>query len=109
MRGLKKFLVLQRAHRQKANCGPLLEHEKVESLSFSSPVKDLNLHPCYLSKTLLSGFCCCYTSFVGAVVLSHQPCDLIMSAHIAAEYCHHATELELSSPLGTLLLDLIVT
>lgn len=105
---LKNFLVLQRAHRQKANCGPLLQREKVESLGVSSPAKDLNLPPCYLSEVLLVAFadvtplllesCCC-----------HQPCNLTTSAHIAAEYCQHATELELSSPLGTLLLDLIVT
>lgn len=48
VRGLKKFLFLQRAHRQKGNCGPLLEHENVESLGIPRPAKDLNVHACYL-------------------------------------------------------------
>lgn len=42
-------------------------------------------------------------------MLSHQPCNLTMRVHIAAEYCHHAIELELSPSLGTLLLDLTIT
>lgn len=80
----------------------------MESFGISSPAKELNLYPCYLSKEFLSGVCY-YTSSMGVVVLSHQPCYLTMSTHIATEYCHHAAELELFSPLVTSLIDLIVT